>query len=173
VNPAALSSTGASTNETTVSSNDGTATVTVSGGVWPYTYNWAPGGGTTNPLTGLDTGNYIVTITDDNGCTMLDTVHVGQGPVSVNTTVAENELSIYPNPAVKDLNLVITAPAADNISLIVTDLYGKVVSQLSTKVVAGDNNLQVPVTALASGTYIIKAVCSNGCETAVQKFVKH
>ena len=25
---------------------------------------------------------------------------------------------------------------------------------------------------LKSGTYIIKASCSNGCETAVQKFVK-
>ena len=42
----------------------GTATITVTGGIPPYTYQWAGGG---NP-TGFPAGTHTVTITDANGC---------------------------------------------------------------------------------------------------------
>jgi gliding motility-associated-like protein len=46
-----------------------------SGGTPAYTYSWAPGGQTTNNITGLSMGTYTVSITDGNGChtdTMLN-----------------------------------------------------------------------------------------------------
>jgi hypothetical protein len=55
---------------------------------------------------------------------------------------------------------------------VVTDLTGKVVMQRAASVVTGDNIATMNVSALAAGSYIIKAVCANGCETAVHKFVK-
>ena len=43
--------------------NDGSATVTASGGTGSYTYSWAPGGQTTATATNLAGGTYVVTIT--------------------------------------------------------------------------------------------------------------
>ena len=80
--------------------------------------------------------------------------------------------SIYPNPAKTLLNVVLTAPANDRVSMIVTDLAGKIVMEKTTQLVSGDNNLVMNVAGLPSGTYMIKAVCNNGCETAISKFVK-
>jgi hypothetical protein len=80
--------------------------------------------------------------------------------------------SVYPNPANAELNLKITSPRAEKLTIVVTDLTGKVVMQRAASVVTGDNIATMNVSALAAGSYIIKAVCANGCETAVHKFVK-
>ena len=50
------------------SQSTGTASVVPSGGTVPYSYLWSPGGQTTQTATNLAGGTYIVTITDDNGC---------------------------------------------------------------------------------------------------------
>jgi len=47
--------------------NDGTITVTPSGGVAPYSYTWSDFGNG-NVRNGLSAGSYTVTITDSNGC---------------------------------------------------------------------------------------------------------
>jgi gliding motility-associated-like protein len=65
--------------------NNGTATVTASGGTGPYTYSWAPSGGTGATTTGVIAGNYTVTITDANGCTGTATVAIAQ-PTAVAAT---------------------------------------------------------------------------------------
>jgi len=48
-------------------SNDGSITVTPSGGVAPYSYTWSDFGNG-NVRNGLSAGSYTVTITDSNGC---------------------------------------------------------------------------------------------------------
>lgn len=48
---------------------NGSITQVVSGGAGNYRYRWN-NGRTTRDLTNLGQGNYIVTITDDNGCTL-------------------------------------------------------------------------------------------------------
>ncbi|PHQ27678.1 Ig-like domain-containing protein, partial [Leeuwenhoekiella nanhaiensis] len=66
-----------STPESGLTVNDGTASVTnVTGGVGPYTYLWSTGA-TTAEISDLDSGDYEVTITDTNGCSVLKTVSVG------------------------------------------------------------------------------------------------
>ncbi|MBK9730695.1 MAG: SprB repeat-containing protein [Chitinophagaceae bacterium] len=60
-------------------SNDASAAVVVSGGNAPYSYNWS-----TQPpqfssiVSGLSVGTYYVTVTDSNGCMLLDSVVVGR-----------------------------------------------------------------------------------------------
>ena len=47
--------------------NDGSITVNPFGGAGDYSFNWA-NGNTTNQLTDLSAGNYLVAITDGDGC---------------------------------------------------------------------------------------------------------
>ncbi|TAH41908.1 MAG: PKD domain-containing protein [Bacteroidetes bacterium] len=47
----------------------GSASVNVSGGTLPFTYNWNPGGLGSETASNLSAGNYSVLITDANGCT--------------------------------------------------------------------------------------------------------
>ncbi len=49
--------------------SNGSAMVTATGGTPTYTYNWSPAGGTNSTANNLSAGTYIVTITDNNGCT--------------------------------------------------------------------------------------------------------
>ena len=80
--------------------------------------------------------------------------------------------SIYPNPAVNSLRLAIASPTNEKVTLVVTDLAGRIVMQNSTQLVAGDNNLQLNVKGLAKGSYSIKVICNNGCDSGAARFVK-
>ncbi|MEI2738693.1 MAG: right-handed parallel beta-helix repeat-containing protein [Chitinophagaceae bacterium] len=79
----ALVATPSSTNVTCPTQADGTASVTLTGGTGPYTYDWGVYGSTAT-ITGLAAGSYPVTVTDINGCTATATAVVGgiiTGPV--------------------------------------------------------------------------------------------
>ena len=66
--------------------NDGSATISISGGVPPYTYIWS-----TNPVqtsssaTGLSGGNYVVQVLDATGCSGTGTITIGEPSVAVGT----------------------------------------------------------------------------------------
>lgn len=71
--------------------NDGSATVSVTGGTAPYTYSWSPSGGTADTATGLVAGTYTVTVTDANGCTVTESFTIIQPiPLMVQSTSQTN-----------------------------------------------------------------------------------
>lgn len=88
---AALSATLTGTNATCNGGSNGTATLTVSGGVTPYTYNWG-GGVTTQNRTGLAAGTYTVTITDAYACTLTKSVTITQ-PTAISSTITTTNVS--------------------------------------------------------------------------------
>ena len=67
--------------------NNGEATVNVSGGIAPYSYQWV-NGSTSAEIEALTAGLYYVTVTDDNGCIEYGTATINdsQGPVLTNLT---------------------------------------------------------------------------------------
>jgi len=61
--------------------SNGAATVTVSGGSYPYTYLWSPIGGIDSTASNLPAGNYTVDVTDANGCATTATATVSEPAV--------------------------------------------------------------------------------------------
>lgn len=54
---------------------DGSITLNVSGGTPLYTYFWS-NSSTTASITGVEAGDYTVTVTDDNGCSTAQTIYL-------------------------------------------------------------------------------------------------
>jgi hypothetical protein len=111
---------------------------------------------------------YRLVQTDKDGKTSVSTVVF----IKALKTDRLEIVSVYPNPATTQLNLQLGAAKAGSVSFVVTDLSGKVVMQQMAQVAEGDNNLQLNISKLVAGNYFVKAVCADGCETNVQRFVK-
>jgi gliding motility-associated-like protein len=69
--------------------NDAAATVSVSGGFAPFSYAWSSGE-TSNSLSDLEAGNYQVTVTDMNACTIVATATVAEPPPLATSTASTN-----------------------------------------------------------------------------------
>ncbi|MES2139779.1 MAG: PKD domain-containing protein [Bacteroidota bacterium] len=121
--------------------SDGTATATVSGGTFGYTYNWMPLGGNGPVGTGFPVGTYTLTVTDFNGCIKLDSTSItqpGQALTATNTVsnvtcfgVPNGTVGIHPaggtlaysyqwTPSVS-LNDTASGLASGNYTILVTD----------------------------------------------------
>ncbi|MBK6398189.1 MAG: gliding motility-associated C-terminal domain-containing protein [Bacteroidetes bacterium] len=61
--------------------NNGSISVTRSGGVAPYSYAWTPSLGNTATINNLSPGNYQCVITDANGCTISTSSTITQPPI--------------------------------------------------------------------------------------------
>jgi len=77
--PAVLSATANTTaNVLCNGGSNGSASSTVSGGVTPYTYLWAPSGGNAPTAAGLTAGTYTLTVHDNNGCVSTSSTTITQ-----------------------------------------------------------------------------------------------
>lgn len=68
---------------------DGSLVATASGGNGPYVYNWS-NGLMTGSINGLCAGTYTVTVTDQNGCSVVDSGTVAPGYTPPNITLTTN-----------------------------------------------------------------------------------
>ena len=81
------------------------------------------------------------------------------GPLAATTAAAaENRLRVYPTVADTELHFYYLAPAAQQLTVRLFDLTGRVVAQQSARaVMAGENHLALPVAALRAGVYLLRA----------------
>lgn len=68
----------------------GSATVSPSGGTYPYSYSWSFGGGTQSTNNQCLVGTNTVTVTDANGCELEESVYM-PSPSSLNSSIASFE----------------------------------------------------------------------------------
>ncbi|MDM1363132.1 BspA family leucine-rich repeat surface protein, partial [Myroides marinus] len=136
--------------------SNGSATVSVSGGTSPYTYSWAPSGGTAATATGLAAGTYTVTITDANACTTTATATITEPNVVQAPKVTSNSVSFkYGDSA--------TALVATNDANHTLKWYEGDNKTLLTKV-------PIPITnKIGKQTYWVSQVNSTECESELVK----
>lgn len=87
--PAVLVATAAVINVDCYGFNTGSVSMTPAGGTTPYSYSWS-NTATTQNITGVGAGSYIVVITDVNGCTFSDTNTVNQNTIIAQTYIYAN-----------------------------------------------------------------------------------
>lgn len=135
---------------------DTTGTISVVGnnGTPGYTYQWDSNAGnqTTSQVDNLGAGIYLVTITDANGCTVLDSAII--------TEPAEIIYQVETTPA--------STGQSDGSALIPTIIGGIPPYQISWLLNPPVNDVQ-GITDLAAGTYEVLVVDANGCEM-IQSF---
>ena len=87
--PSVISVSGTSNTVSCFGGNDGEALLTVNGGTSPYTYQWNLGQ-TSEDLTNLQAGIYLVTIYDSKLCSKTYTVTVNEpSPISINSVISD------------------------------------------------------------------------------------
>jgi gliding motility-associated-like protein len=145
---------------------NGSALVTPSGGIGPYTYYWTPGGSTTNNVSNMTAGTYSVTITDAQGCTKNVSLTVNQPlPLAVNVTNTPTSCAAATGTATANItggtgpysyqwSTGATTQTASNLaaggySVIVTDANGCTFSDA-----AAVSNLTGPTLSVASVTQL-------------------
>lgn len=84
-----ITNTGMAITSSAVAANctaNGNASVTVTGGSQPYSYSWAPIGGTASTANNLPAGTYTCTVTDQSGCIIPHVVVVpATAPIQIQT----------------------------------------------------------------------------------------
>jgi gliding motility-associated-like protein len=129
---------------------DGAISVSAVGGTTPFTYSWSTVGNSGNTLTNLSTGNYSVTITDQNGCSVTESYTVPQ----VNTFI----LDVLPSLVTINLgeSVQLTASGASSYSWSPS-------SSLSC------NDCSSPIaTPSTTTTYSVTGTDENGCTSTAQ-----
>lgn len=142
-----------STTPTNCNLNDGTAGINVSGGAAPYIYSWSPVSAATSSISNLASGNYIVTVTDANNCSLTKAITV------------ENNVTIN-----------VLTPASDTIcpgeiyQLSATPTGGTAPYSYSWSHSLGNQQMH-NVTPNVTTTYMVLVTDANGC-TSVPKSTK-
>ena len=132
---------------------DGSASLAVAGGSAPYTFLWDdPGAQTTQVATALCAGRYHVTVTDNNGCSAIDSADVFE-PTQVIPNVFPSATQCVGS----------TDGAATAVPSGGTGTY---------TAYAWDSNASTTATATgyAAGTYTVTVTDSDGC-TNTETFV--
>jgi hypothetical protein len=138
------------TNPPCSGSAGGSATVVLTGGFPPFTYLWSSGG-TGGVESGLGAGEYLVSITDVNGCRIVDSTHLTEPPLLTATLLSTT-------------NTICKNDPSGAISLAASGGTG------ALTVLWTNGQTQFSISSLLSGTYTATVTDENGC-TAVKSAI--
>ena len=158
--PVALQVNGATTQITCNGANNGSIILTVAGGTTPYTFAWTRDG---NPfssqqnITGLSSGIYVVTVTDGNNCTTLQTFVINPQPAVLTVTV-DNVTNAICGQGVGSVSITVNGGTGTKTFSWTRD--GNIFSS------------QEDLTNLQPGTYAVTVTDANGCTATANAVVE-
>ncbi len=128
-------------------SNNGSATVSVQGGMMPITYLWnaAAANQTTPTAINLSAGSYDVSVIDGTGCSIVETVTVGNNSGTLVATTTTTPATCGANNGTATVN-----PTGGTGGI--TFVWNTIPAQTTSTAIN-----------LASGTYSVTATDTNGC----------
>ncbi len=104
-------------------------------------------------------GTYTVSYQVQNDCgtsTVQSTITIS---CLVGTTAPNGtQVLLYPNPTRSLAALELNLPAASDAEIQLMDLHGRVIQQISERYNAGNNKLQLDLSTLSAGVYVVQVV---------------
>ncbi len=137
------------TNESCTVGMDGTATLGVSGGTYPYSYDWGLPGQTDSTATGLSAGSLAVLVTDANGCQDIVPVNITL-PIPPQIVVLNDDLLDCSN----DTDGMLTVTATPGSSPIAGYAWSN----------GPSGPAQTTITGLSPGNYCVTVTAMDACE---------
>lgn len=124
----------------------------------PYDYQWS-NGTTGTQLTNVSPNDYVVTITDQNGCVTIQVVSVTVPLTSVETIESLVDMNVYPNPCSVECVLDVTFEQYEETEITLFSMNGVAIQQFSHQ----GNQFQqtIPVETLESGLYLVQIRVGN------------
>ena len=157
-----------SATNTCAGSNTGIASVTVNGGLAPYTYSWSASSTTTSVQNSLSAGNYTCVITDAAMCITSSTVSINSNPsltltVNSGAICSGNSFTINPSGAstytFSSGSSIVTPITNSTYTITGTDAFGCI---SSTEVVSSVTVNATPTISVNSGS-----ICSGNSFTII------
>ena len=130
--------------------SNGSVALTVSGGTTPYSYVWS-NEATTEDLSSVSAGTYIVTVADANGCTTTASATVSQPSALTLTSVTATDETCKEN---NDGTIAYTV-GGGTLDYTITFAEGISVTQNAAGTYTQSD--------LSAGDYVVKVVDQNGC----------
>ena len=141
-----------SVNATAPGCCNGSDSVSASGGISPYTYNWS-NGCTTSACIGLCTGSYSISVSDSVGCIKTSTFTISC-LTGIELDISKIELASYPNPTHGLLHLSYPGTITD---IIIMDMMGK-----KMIVPVSIRERTIDLSPVPAGIYLINLKTPNG-----------
>lgn len=136
----------------------------ISGGIAGYQYLWSTGA-VANILPNLSAGDYTVTVTDMNGCTISETATVE----SITSVFDKNDfpITLFPNPVSEKLFLKWSETSTVE-SLTIVNVFGKIIPvnyKVGNDIIAINFENDLPI-----GTYFLQINLADG-RKATSRFI--
>jgi len=134
---------------------DGAIDITVSGGTGPYTYLWN-NGSTTQDVTGLASGWYMVLVTDSEGNSVVGWYWVGIGSSNGGGAKPETfQWKIFPNPASNNVEIMLNDDFSETLTLDIYDYTGKLMNTYFINNSTGSLTINLDEDFYPSGLYVL------------------
>ena len=129
---------------------NGEIQIAIFGGQNPYDITWSNGATNTTDLTGLNSGQYTVEVTDANGCSGIDSFFVDFTSGRDMDAVVQ-AIQMYPNPSAGQVTVTGAFSPQQPAELTLFDMSGKTVYRQRFE--ATENRLKLD---LAAGVYTVR-----------------
>ena len=124
--------------------SNGGASVLVTGGTAPYSYDWS-NTSTSTSITGVNAGTYSVSVTDTNGCTVTSSITITEPTALVAVSVVDSN---------------VTCNGLSN-----GGASASAVGGTSPYSYSWNSSTTASITAVMAGSYTVTVMDSNGCSS--------
>jgi hypothetical protein len=108
---------------------------------------------------------FVVTGSGNGNCLYLDNINTSGSPLSVEGIEQFESFKLFPNPAVDNTTLEITADQAGPLAVRIYDMTGRSIQQFNQTVSVGTNMINLNTQKLSNGVYFVEVSSANKTTT--------